>query len=170
MNYCDASAVKQIGQINPFFLRQYLLNLEESGHNAGRRHAAFRLIRAYYLWYEDDVEPEGWSNPIRKVKAPKVPIEPLKPVSFETGNHMVMVKVCPHNTFIGDRDAAILLCLLDTGARASELLNIDLEDLNQASGTILILKGKGGKPLEVYLGKHSRKLLRKYLKHRIDDS
>ncbi|MCX6038937.1 MAG: phage integrase N-terminal SAM-like domain-containing protein [Chloroflexi bacterium] len=57
-DYCDALAVKQISQITPSFLRQYLLYLEESGHNAGGRHAAFRLLRAFFLWYEDEVEPE----------------------------------------------------------------------------------------------------------------
>jgi hypothetical protein len=40
-NYCDALTVKQISQITPSFLRQYLLYLEESGHNAGGRHAHF---------------------------------------------------------------------------------------------------------------------------------
>jgi integrase len=67
-------------------------------------------------------------------------------------------------------DAAILICLLDTGARASEFLNVDLEDLNQASGTILIRHGKGSKPREVYLGRLSKQILRKYLKHRTDNS
>ena len=85
-DYCDALTVKQIGQITPSFLRQYLLYLEESGHNAGGRHAAFLLLRAFFLWYEDEVEPEGWSNPIRKVKAPRVPVEPLEPESGSTCN------------------------------------------------------------------------------------
>ncbi|MBE3068130.1 MAG: phage integrase N-terminal SAM-like domain-containing protein, partial [Chloroflexi bacterium] len=125
-DYCDALTVKQIGQITPSFLRQYLLYLEETGHNAGGRHAAFRLLRAFFLWYEDEVEPQRWSNPIRKVKAPKVPIEPLEPVSFETVTQII--KACPHNTFTGDRDAAILLCLLDTGARVSEFLSVNLDD------------------------------------------
>ena len=81
-----------------------------------------------------------------------------------------MVKTCDRSTFTGDRDAAILFCLLDTGARASEFLSVDLDDLNQASGTILIRKGKGSKPREVYLGKQSKQVLRRYLKHRVDDS
>jgi site-specific recombinase XerD len=167
-DYCEALAVKQIGQITPSFLRQYLLYLEESGHNAGGRHAAFRLLRAFFLWYEDEVEPEGWSNPIRKVKAPRVPVEPLEPVSFETVAQMV--KACPHNTFTGDRDAAILLCLLDTGARANEFLSINLGDINQARGDILIRQGKGRKPRTVYIGKQSKRALRRYLNHRKDSS
>ena len=167
-NYCDALTVKQIGQITPSFLRQYLLYLEDSGHNPGGRHAAFRLLRAFFLWYEDEVEPEGWSNPIRKVKAPKVPMEPLEPVSFETVAQMV--KACPHNTFTGDRDAAILLCLLDTGARASEFLSVNLDDINQARGDILIRQGKGRKPRTVYIGKQSKRVLRRYLNHRRDNN
>jgi len=166
-DYCDAQAVKQIGQITPSFLRQFLLYLEESGHNPGGRHAAFRTIRAFFLWYEDEVEPQGWSNPIRKVKAPKVPVEPLEPVSFDTVSQMV--KACRHNTFTGDRDAAILLCLLDTGARASEFLSINLDDINQARGDILIRQGKGHKPRTVYIGKQSKRALRRYLNHRQDD-
>jgi integrase/recombinase XerD len=167
-DYCDGQAVKQIGQINPSFLRQFLLYLEESGHNAGGRHAAFRTIRAFFLWYEDEVEPQGWSNPIRKVKAPRVPVEPLEPVAFETVTQMI--KACPHDTFTGDRDAAILLCLLDTGARASEFLSVNLDDINQARGDILIRQGKGRKPRTVYIGKQSKRALRRYLKNRRDNS
>jgi site-specific recombinase XerD len=167
-DYCDALTIKQIGQITPSFLRQYLLYLEESGHNAGGRHAAFRLLRTFFLWYEDEVESQGWSNPIRKVKAPKVPIEPLEPVSFEIVARMV--KACPHNTFTGDRDAAILLCLLDTGARANEFLSVNLEDINQTRGDILVRQGKGRKPRTVYIGKQSKKALRRYLNHRQDHS
>jgi integrase/recombinase XerD len=168
LNYSEANAVERISQITAPFIRQYLFYLEESRHNSGGRHAAFRSLRAFLNWYEDEAEPESWSNPIHKVKAPKVPIEPLEPVSHET--IASMVKICDRGSFTGDRDAAILLCLLDTGARASEFLNIDLEDLNQASGTILIRHGKGSKPREVYLGRHSKQILRKYLKHRSDDS
>jgi len=166
-DYCDSQAVKEIYQITPSFLRQFLLFLEEGGHNAGGRHGVFRAMRAFFLWYEDEVEPQGWSNPIRKVKAPKVPIEPLEPVSFDIVNQMV--KACPHNTFTGDRDAAILLCLLDTGARASEFLSINLDDINQARGDILIRQGKGHKPRTVYIGKQSKRALRRYLNHRMDE-
>jgi len=102
------------------------------------------------------------------VKAPKVPVEPLEPVSFDVVAHMV--KACPHNTFNGDRDAAILLCLLDTGARANEFLSINLEDINQARGDILIRQGKGRKPRTVYIGKLSKRALRRYMNHRQDDN
>jgi len=79
-----------------------------------------------------------------------------------------MIRTCDKGTFTGDRDTAILPCLLDTGARATEFL--DIEDINQASGDILIRQGKGSKPRFVYIGKQSRRALRKYLNHRKDNN
>lgn len=66
-NFCDTQVVSHISQITPTLLRQYILYLENSGHNAGGRLAAYRTLRAFLYWYEDEVEPEGWKNPIRKV-------------------------------------------------------------------------------------------------------
>jgi len=166
LDYCEGHAVGSISQITALFIRQFLLYLETMDHNAGGQHAAYRSLRAFMNWYEVEAEPEGWSNPIHKVKGPKLPTEPLDPVSIETVARMV--KICKLGTFAGDRDKAMLFCLLDTGARASEFLAMDLEDLNHARGTILIRKGKGSKPREVYLGKRSRTALRKYLKDRRD--
>jgi site-specific recombinase XerD len=166
-DYCESQAAKNISQITPTLIRQFLLFLEASGHNPGGKHAAFRTLRVFLYWFEDEVEPEGWSNPIRKVKAPKVPIEPLEPVSFKTVTEMI--KVCPINTFTGVRDVAIMLLLLDTGARASEFLALNLDDINQASGDILIRQGKGHKPRTVYIGKHTKRALRRYLRYRRDE-
>ncbi len=167
-DFCETQILKDISQITPSFIREFLLYLEEAGHNPGGRHAAFRSLRAFLFWYEDEVEPEDWRNPVRKVKAPRVPLEPLEPVAFETV--AAMVKASPRNTFTGDRDVAILLCLLDTGARASEFLSINLADINQARGDVFIRQGKGSKSRTVYIGKQSKRALRRYLKHRRDDN
>jgi len=141
--YCETQVVSRITQITPTLIRQYLLLLEAAGHNPGSRHAAFRTLRAFLYWYEDEVEPDAWRNPVRKVRAPKVPVEPLEPVSFDVLQKLL--NTC-EDTFTGIRDKALLLCLLDTGARAKEFLDINLEDLNQARGDILIRQGKGSKP------------------------
>jgi integrase/recombinase XerD len=153
-------------RVQPSLIREYLLFLERT-HNPGGVHAHFRTLRTFLFWWEDEVEPDDWKNPIRKVKAPRLAVEPIEGVSLEVVRQLV--SVCARGTFTGDRDAAVLYCLFDTGARASEFLNMDLEDVNQARGEILIRKGKGRKPRYVYIGRTARKALRKYLKHREDD-
>jgi integrase/recombinase XerD len=62
------------------------------------------------------------------------------------------------------RDQALFLFLLDTGARATETTNINLDDINLRTGEILIRSGKGGKPRKVFIGKITRKAIRAYLK------
>jgi integrase/recombinase XerD len=79
-----------------------------------------------------------------------------------------MVKACD-NSFLGKRDQAILLVLLDTGLRARELLSLDAENVNQVTGAVRLRVGKGRKPREVFISKETRKVTRAYLKGRQDD-
>jgi integrase len=62
------------------------------------------------------------------------------------------------------------LFLFDPGARAKELLDINLDEINQITGDILIRSGKRRKPRTVFIGKQTRKSLRKYLIERSDNS
>jgi len=160
-DYCEAQAVKQIEQLTPSFIREFLLWLETTGHNPGGRHAAYRAVKTFLYWYENENEPEGWSNPIRKVKPPRVELEPLEGVPLEDVRAMLKVS--------NDRDKAILLCLLDTGCRAREFLSVNVEDVNPATGEILIRRSKGKRPRYVYIGRRARQALRHYLKQRTDN-
>jgi integrase/recombinase XerD len=156
-----------ITEISPTDLRAFLLHLEDTGHSPGGILAFYKAIRAFLYWYEDENEEE-WRNPIRKVKAPKVPQELLEPVQMEIVK--ALLETCD-KSFTGLRDRAIILSLLDTGARAAiEFLRIDLVDIDVTTGAIIIWQGKGGKPRSVFLGKESRKAVRRYLNQRTDKS
>ena len=50
--------------------------------------------------------------------APKVVLDPLEPIAIE--DVRALLKTCQRGDFIGERDRAIFLFLLDTGARARE--------------------------------------------------
>lgn len=165
--YCLAKNVSEVTKLTPDLLRGFMLDLETRGRNAGGRHAAFRSMRAFLLWYEAESEPESWINPIRKVKPPKVVSEPIKGVPIE--DVKAMLETCADN-YTGIRDRALLLCLLDTGARAREFLALNINDVDFISGAIDIRKGKGGKSRTVFIGKKSRKALRAYMRLRSDDS
>ena len=164
--FCEAQEVKQITQIGPNLIRQYLFYLESKGHNAGGIHGYYRTLKTFLRWWENEVEPVGWKNPIKKVKAPRVPFEPLEPVNID--DVKAMLDTCPRGALLGLRDEAIMLSLLDTGVRASELLSINLEDINLITGEILIKQGKGRKPRYVYLGSKTRKAVRAYITIRRD--
>jgi len=165
-NYCDAQSLKKISEITPSFLREFLIYLESTGHNAGGIHTYFRSVKAFLRWYWNETEP-NYPNPINKIKPPKQSSQILAPADID--DVQAMIGVCGTN-FLGRRDKSILYVLLDTGCRANELLQINGADLNPITGEIKILHGKGNKARSVYLGSTSRKSLRMYLKMRRDHS
>lgn len=163
--FCTSQGINLMQDISPATIRQFLLFLQERGNNDGGIHAHFRTVRTFLRWYEAEFEPEGWKNPVLKVKAPKIAIEPLAPVEYETV--VSMMNVCG-NDLVGKRDRAIMLTLLDSGLRANELLSTKLADYDQLIGQIFVAKGKGRKPRTVFLGEKSRRAVRQYLKLRHD--
>jgi site-specific recombinase XerD len=166
--FCDGRAITSVQQITAQDIRDFMIQLQESGHNPGGIHMLYRNVRAFLYWYEKEVEPENWKNPIHKVKAPRLRSEPLPPTPIEDVKKMA--ECCDRTTFNGARDYAILLCLFDCGARANEFVNLNLEDVNLINGEAVIRHGKGDKSRVVFFGRHSRKALRFYLKKRHDQS
>ena len=79
-----------------------------------------------------------------------------------------MLASCERRSFTGDRDRAILLALLDSGCRASELTALNIGDVNLSTGTVIVREGKGGKRRATFLGAKARQGLLRYLRHRPD--
>ena len=77
----------------------------------------------------------------------------------------------PRPTF--RRDQALILTLLDTGLRASELCSLRVEDVDIKTGRVEVRHGvyggaKGGKGRVVHLGRTARRPLWHYLAERED--
>lgn len=147
-----------IDELTPTMIREYLLHLQTT-RNAGGCHIAYRIIRTLLYWWEVEID-NGYKAPIRKVKAPKINQEPLEPVTLRQVK--ALINTCMVD-FFGIRDKAMILLLLDTGLRAKELLDINLDDVSLVQATILIRNGKGGKPRMVYFQPLTRRALRRYL-------
>ena len=164
VRFCSEYAVTNVRHINADHIRQFLISLDEGGHRPAGTHCYYRSIKTFLKWYEREVEPVDWRNPINKVDAPFVPLEPLDPVSIETIK--AMMETCKQGKLSDARDKASLLVLLDTGMRLAEFLALNREDVDPITGMILIRLGKGRKPRNVYLGDKSRQVLRRYVKER----
>lgn len=164
--FCEWQQLTSIDQVGAAQLRDFLAWHAETGHNPGGQHAAYRVVKLFLRWYENEAEPEGWRNPISKVKAPKVGLEPLSPVTDAAVT--ALLETCTGGCFFAIRDRAAILLLLDTGARAREVTRLDTVDINPITGAVLIRQGKGSKPRTVFLGKTARRVMRLYLKYRLE--
>jgi integrase/recombinase XerC len=166
VEFCQDLAVTRVDQITPDTIRHFLIFLEERHHKPSGIHCYYRSAKTFLKWYEQETERTDWSNPIDKVKAPIIPLEPLDPVSVETIRSMI--QTCLPGEATAARDKASLLFLLDTGVRLSEFLALNREDVNLITGAIQVRRGKGRKPRNVYMGDKARQILRRYLKERKD--
>jgi site-specific recombinase XerD len=165
--YCHRNGVYTIEGLDTQFLREFFLYLMDD-HTPGGVHCYYRVIKTFLLWYEEEEEPDDWKNPIKKIKPPKLINEPLIPVS-ETVIR-ALLDTCKPKEFFGERDRLIILMLCDTGARANELLSMQLDDIDYKDLSVLIRQGKGRKPRNVYFDTITRKTLKNYLKLRTDDN
>lgn len=166
ISFCSDLTVTDISQITPELLRHFLIFLEERNHKPAGIHCYYRAVKTFLKWYEQETDQQDWRNPINKVKAPIIPLEPLDPVSVDTIKSMI--QTCVRGDLPAARDKACLLFLLDTGVRLSEFLALNREDVNLLTGAIQIRHGKGRKPRNVYMGDKARQTLRKYLRERRD--
>jgi len=132
-------------------------------------HHYFVVLANFFGW----IVSEGFSqeSPTAKIKVAKPKVKVIKPYTYEEINRMLTVcdNDYEHNArFLGSRNKAIVLVLLDAGVRLSELIGMKLEDINTSNGNIGVM-GKGSKERVVRIGKVAQKALWRYLMHRPDN-
>jgi site-specific recombinase XerD len=118
-----------------------------------------RTLKAFFAWtVRDGLLGE---NPMAGIRIPKVPRLVMK--SFSDSEVRDLLDGFDRRTPIGFRNYTIVLLLLDTGIRASELTGLRISDLHLEEGYVKVL-GKGRKERIVPLGYTSQRTLWNYLR------
>lgn len=157
----EPSAPPTADSVDIALLRSYLASLHERGLSrvtAARKLAALRSFYRF-LGRIGAVERDA----ARAVRAPKTPRR--IPQRLELGEVEELLHAPDPATARGKRDLAILELLYGTGVRVSELVGLDLTDL-QRNSRILRVLGKGGKERVVPFGEVAADALGDYLSAR----
>ena len=102
-------------------------------------------------------------NRIKKFK------EESKPVEFLTDEEVqILINSIKESCITKLRLKTLIICLLSTGARISEMLSLNKDDIDWESGVVNV-RGKGGKMNQIIFNDLSREYLKKYLDRRTDD-
>jgi integrase/recombinase XerD len=121
-----------------------------------------RAIRAFFGFLHREAFID--TNPMAKVKMPRVP-ETVVPTFSDKELERLLVQPDKHSNE-GFRDYAILLTLIDTGARLSELADLKAADIDYEQSYFKVM-GKGSRERYEPFGHRVAKALMKYkLKHR----
>lgn len=156
--------VTEPGLITQAMLEQVVLAMMDKGLSPTTINHRVRSTKQLYNY----LVQEGLvsKNPAEKLNRKKAPARLIE--TFSEEQIRALLAAPDKSRFVGLRDYVIMLLLIDTGIRLSELVNIQLADINLVEGELIITRGKGGKPRRVYLSPKTREALKKYLKARGD--
>lgn len=145
-------------------------------------HNSYIALSSFFTWASTELE---LASPMKAVPAPHFQVAPVEAFSKEDIEALLKAsefckEALPTNRrrftmkrWTAHRDQAIILTLLDTGLRASELSALTVGDVELKTGKVQVKHGrlggaKGGKGRIVFLGKAARRAVWRYLAERED--
>jgi site-specific recombinase XerD len=120
----------------------------------------YKVLRVLYRWLQEE---EELPNPMARMKPPIVPERPV-PIVPADGLRRLLA-ACAGRGFEARRDTAIIMLLLDTGARRAELADLQLVHVDLDLDVLLVL-GKGRRERALPFGHKAGEALERYLRVR----
>lgn len=145
-------------EVDEATVRSFLASLSASTYGADERPYAARsvsrtlsAVRSFHRF----LLREGTTtrDPAAGVRQPKLPRSLPHPLSVDEVGRLLDAP--RSDTTVGLRDRALLELLYGSGLRVSELVGLDVDDVDLEEGAVRVL-GKGGKEREVPLGRFGR--------------
>ena len=121
----------------------------------------YRSLKVFYAWLED--EGEITADPMAKMKPPAIPEQPIPVVPDEALRRLFAA--CAGKDFEARRDTAMIMVLLDSGARRAELVGLRVEDLDFEHDVARVI-GKGRRERALPFGRKTAVALDRYLRVR----
>lgn len=150
------------GQTTREFVLDFLGWIDSRGCKKSTRNQRLACLKSYVKYVvEQDFEMGRWGASILSI--PMVTAEtPM--VGWLSEDVLETILKQPKKTLRGFRDTTLMVLMYESGARVSEILNLQIHDLNLFSyGSSVRLHGKGGKTREVPLGEKLSLMLERYL-------
>jgi integrase/recombinase XerD len=151
-------------------LRGWVTALLDGGSAPATARTRQLAVRRFTSWLAE--EGEIPADPFLGVKAPRLDVHVVEPLTEDELRRLLKACVPPKGARPGEalrsrRDEAILRLMLETGARAGEVVAVQLADLDLMAGTAIIRKGKGGKGRSVPFGPYTATAIDRYLRLRV---
>ncbi len=164
LDYLHARQIGSLAEVESDMVGGFLAALREGDaeHPALSASSAARAVVAvrglHKFGYADG---QLGSDVAREIKPPAPPRRLPKAITVEAVERLLEAADFDQ-TPLSVRDRALLEVLYGTGARISEAVGLDIDDLDLAARTVL-LRGKGGKQRLVPLGSFAARALEAYL-------
>jgi len=152
---------KEFLQVDSALIGNYLATLRKKGNKSSTLNRKLSVMRMFYKFLYTEGKTDH--NPVEGVSSPRLG---RKIPSFLSEKEVeALLEAPPIDEQYGSRDRAILEVVYGAGLRISELINLNLTDLNLKGGWVKVL-GKGSKERIVPLGREACRWVRIYLRKR----
>ncbi|HYE02458.1 MAG TPA: tyrosine recombinase XerC [Phycisphaerales bacterium] len=141
----------------PETIRGFLAHLGTMDYSAATMARKIATLRSFYKWAAR--RGLATSNPMTAIRTPKQGKRLPKAITIEQIEKLLATP--SDRDVLGLRDRAMLETLYSTGIRVSELVGMNMDDLDDA-GEALRIRGKGKKERLVPLGTHALAAVRRY--------
>jgi site-specific recombinase XerD len=121
----------------------------------------YKVLRVLYVWLVEEQEIQ--TDPMARMKPPTVPAKPVPIVPADGLKRLFAA--CAGAGFEARRDTALVMLLLDTGARRAEMVGLKLTDVDLDLDVLLVL-GKGRRERTLPFGRKAGEALDRYLRAR----
>ena len=139
-------------------VRAFLEHLSSHSYSPATMARKIATLRSFYKWaHKRSLTPQ---NPMTMIRTPRQAKRLPKAITVEQIERLLSAP--DDRDALGARDRAMLETLYSTGLRVSELVQLDLDDLDE-TGEALRVRGKGKKERLVPLGSHALAAIRRYL-------
>ncbi len=172
-DYCVRTGLATLDVVTPDCVRLFLK--EQSRYQYFRRGDTeprqlarstfiqrYAALKTFFNWCVEEGRLEV--SPMAHVKRPKEE-QRLRPVVSQDDFALLLRNAAQGAGWLGLRDRAILLFLVDTGARAGELMAMTERCVDWRAGTV-VLHGKGSKDRTMRMSAETRRALRTYVEHK----
>jgi len=142
-------------------VRSYLGLLNEKQYSKATIARKLATLRSFYKFLVKRNYIS--SNPVVSIRTPKQ--EKKLPRFLEYEEVKLLLNTPPVNTWLGARDRAILETLYSTGIRVSELVALNMDDIDFL-GEVVHIRGKGKKERIAPIGSSALQVIQHYMEYR----
>jgi integrase/recombinase XerD len=140
----------------------FVASLLDAGRKANTARSRQLSVRRFSAWLAE--EREIPADQLVGMKAAKLDTKVYEPLTDDQVK--ALLATCQGPAMYDRRDEALVRLMVETGARAGEVADMQLSDVNLPAGTVVIRRGNGGKGRSVPIGPQTVRAIDRYIRSR----
>ena len=159
-SFLNKKGLNDFKEIDSDTLNLFIMELRNAGISGKSLKRYLSSIRVFFTFLMERDELE--INPALSIKTPKIERDLPKTIDFDDLKKMMTIKSSKYKEL---RSVLMIELLYSCALRVSELVGINLEDIDMNEGFVKVM-GKGGKARFSPMGQTTIEVLKRYVKQR----